>query len=84
MKTIDLTGSSVPTLTDVLALAEDDDVIVKTLDGREFVVTEVDDFAQEIEAIRRNPALMQFLEERAKEKGKYSLEEVRRQLDIEE
>ncbi len=84
MKTIDLTGSSVPTLTDVLALAEGDDVIVKTLDGREFVVTEVDDFAQEIEAIRRNPALMQFLEERAKEKGKYSLEEVRRQLDIEE
>ena len=82
MKTIDLAAVAAPTLNDVLTLAEGDDVIVRTPGGREFVVAEVDDLAGEIEAIRRNPSLMEFLAKRAKEKGKYTLDDVRRQLEV--
>lgn len=83
MKTIDLGAPGTPTLNDVLALAGEDEVIVRTTDGREFVVAEVDDFGREVEAVRNNPALMQLLAERRKEKGKYTLDEVRRQLELE-
>jgi hypothetical protein len=81
VKTIDLANTK-PTLIDILALASEDDIIVRTQDGREFVVTEVDDFAKEVEAVRNNPELMEFLDKRFKEKGKYSLEEAKRLLDL--
>ena len=44
---------------------------------------EVDDFAEEIAAQLRNPALMRLLDERSKEKVKSTLEEVRARLQME-
>ena len=79
MKSIDLTNSS-PTLSEVLELAQDGNLVLRTRDGREFVVAEIDDFEEEVAATRANPELMRLLDERSKEKGRYTLEQVKEML----
>lgn len=82
MKTID--SAKLSTFSELLDLAEDEAVLVTTPDGREFIVAEIDDFDEEIEAVSRNRELMELLEERSKEKatGGYSLEEVKKRLGL--
>jgi hypothetical protein len=58
--------------------------VLRTADGREFVLAEIDDFADEIALMRGNKELMAFLDERSKSKGKYSLAEVRKLLKLDE
>jgi len=83
MKTIE--AATVSTLSELLDLAEDETVLVTTPDGREFIVAEIDDFDEEIEALSRNPEFLALLEERSKEKarGGYSLAEVKKRLGLE-
>src|SRR5262245_27348321 len=76
MKAIDLAAAS-PTLGEVLKLAGEENVILKTPEGREFVLAEIDDFAQEIALVRQNGELMQLLAERSKETSKLKLKHVR-------
>jgi hypothetical protein len=52
------------------------------VDGRRFVLAEIDDFAEEVAKTSANEELMRFLEERSKEKGHISLAEVRKQLGL--
>ena len=66
----------------LLEQARDEDLLVQTADGSEFVVTVVDDFDQEIARSRQNAKLMVLLEERAKQTRTVSLEEVKRQLGL--
>jgi len=82
MKIID--AASVATFSELLDLAEDETVLVTTPDGREFIVAEIDDFDEEIEAISQNRELMELLAERSKEKaaGGYSLAEVKKRLGL--
>ena len=80
MKAINL-STAAPTLTEVLELAGQENLILKTPEGREFVLAEIDDFAEEVALVRQNDALMQFLAERSKEPGKYTLSQVRERLD---
>jgi hypothetical protein len=79
MKTIDLSTSS-PGLPQILQLASEENVILKTADGRQFVVAEIDDFAEEVRLTRQNEALLRLLDERSKETATLSLKEVREQL----
>lgn len=81
MKAIDL-GATTPTLNEVLELAARENLVLKTVDGREFVVAEIDDFDQEIALTRENKDLMALLDERSKEKETYSLAEVRKRLKL--
>ena len=81
MKTVDLIPNS-KSADELLALASSENVIVRTEDGREFVIAEVDDFEREVELVRRNEELMKFLDERSQDKTSYSLDEVRRQLGL--
>ena len=81
MKTIDLSNTTF-TFTDVLELASEDNLVLETRDGRQFIVAEIDDFDREIELIRQNEELMRFLDERSKETTTYSLSEVRKQLNL--
>jgi hypothetical protein len=55
-------------------------IILRTPAGREFVIAELDDFDREIQVIRENRELMDFLDERSQETNTYSLAEVRRHL----
>jgi hypothetical protein len=79
MKAIDLSKNS-PSLSEVLRLAGEDNVILRTPEGRQFVLAEIDDFAEEIQAVLKNNALGQLLEERSKETPTLTLSQVREQL----
>ncbi len=80
MKAIDL-ATAAPTLAEVLHFAGEENLILRTPEGREFVLAEIDDFAEEVALVRQNGALMQLLAERAREPGKYTLRQVRERLD---
>ncbi len=82
MKTIDL-SEIVPTLMEILSQADEDIIILKTPEGREFVLAAVDNFAQEVALVGQNEELMQFLAQRSKEKKRYTLSQVREQLNAE-
>lgn len=81
MKTVDLTGKSIG-LDDVLTMAADENVIVRTSDGREFVVAEIDDFDREVELVRQDAELISFLEARSKSPGAKPLAEVKKSLGL--
>jgi hypothetical protein len=82
MKTI--AAATVTTFSELLDLAEDETVLVTTPDGREFIVAEIDDFDEEIEAVSQSRELMELLAERSKEKAKggTSLAEVKKRLGL--
>jgi hypothetical protein len=79
MKAIDLSATS-PTLSEVLELAGEDNIVLRTPEGRQFVLAEIDDFADEVERVRQNGALMQLLSDRSREEGSLTLEQVRERL----
>jgi hypothetical protein len=81
MKTITIP----PQATEVNALLEQarqEDLMVRSADGTEFMVTAVDDFDLEIASTRRNAKLMALLDERAKQTKTVPLAEVKRQLGL--
>ena len=90
MKTIDLTVAP-PRTEDILQLAEGDSLVVRTPKGKTFLIAEVDqadaendDFAHEVALTRGNKALRELLAERSQEPGRYTLEQVREKLGLEE
>jgi len=83
MKTVTLSN---PTheLTDLLEQANDEDVIVRLADGREFLLSVVGEFDIEIAHTRQNEKLMALLEERAQQTRTVPIDEVKRRLGIDE
>jgi hypothetical protein len=69
-----------PTLLEVLALAGEDNVILRTPEGRQFLLAEIDDFADELATQVKNEPLMQLLGERSTDKTHIPLGQVREQL----
>ena len=82
MKTVELLSEAAPSLEQLLELAEQESLLLKTQDGREYILSEVDDLSQEIEQIRNNPELMEFLAHRSQEKERFSLEQVKQKLGL--
>ncbi len=80
MKTFEL--SNAPPLNELLDLAGQENLILRTPDGREFVLAEVDDFEREVALVRQQPELMAFLQERSRRDRTYSAEEVRQALGL--
>lgn len=66
----------------LLRLAMHENIILKTLDGREFILAELDDFGREVELTRENQDLMRLLDERRQEDASISLAEARERLGI--
>jgi hypothetical protein len=81
LKIVELTTIA-PALAELLGLAGEDTLILKTSEGREFVLAEVNDFDTEIALVRQNEELMTFLAERSSEKKTYTLQQVREQLGL--
>ena len=79
MKAIDLSTAS-PTLTEVLELAGEDNVVLRTPEGRQYVLAEIDDFAEEVARVGRNEPLMRLLRERSREANPVTLSQVREEL----
>jgi hypothetical protein len=66
----------------LLKQAREENLIVRSPDGSEFILAEIDDFDQEIQLTRQNKKLMEFLDFRAKQTETIPLEEVKRQLGL--
>lgn len=60
----------------------EENLIVRTAEGREFLVAELDDFDREIQLIRENAELMAFLDERSQDTTTYTLAQVRQHLGL--
>lgn len=69
-------------INELLKRARQESIIVRSADGTEFILAEIDDFNREIELTRQNRKLMRFLERRAKQAKTIPLEEVKVQLGL--
>lgn len=81
MKTIHVSPRS-KTLNALIRQAKRDNLILRTADGLEFILAEVDDFDREIELTRKNKKLMEFLDKRAKQTKTVSAAEARVRLGL--
>ncbi len=87
MKTIELTDSST-SVEELFQLADQQNVLVRTPDGKVFVIAEVgegaafDDFAQEVAATRQNRELMELLAERSRDTRRVSSDEARKRFGL--
>jgi hypothetical protein len=57
-------------------------LILRSADGHEFILAEVDDFDREIELTRQNKELMALLDQRAKQTKTIPLDEVKAELGL--
>ena len=70
------------TLSALLEQARQENVILRTPDGTEFVLAEIDDFDRELALTRQNEELMSFLDYRAQQSQTLRVAEVKAQLDL--
>ena len=70
------------TVTTLLQRAKRGGLILRSPDGDEFILVEIDDFDREIELTRRNKKLMKFLDKRGKQTKTLKASEVRQQLGL--
>ena len=66
----------------LLRRARRENVILRSPEGDEFILAEVDDFNREIELARQNRALMKLLDARARQTETVSSEEARIRLGV--
>jgi hypothetical protein len=81
MKVIELEAKR-PKLEELLKLAGKTNVVLKSPEGREFMLAEVDEFAREIELLRRSKSFRAFLAKRSAEPANIWLAEVKPRLGI--
>ena len=81
MKTIDLT-SGTPSVPELLNIASEDNVLLRTADGREYVLAEIDEFEREVALVRQNQELMELLDRRSRPSKTYTIEQARKILGI--
>ena len=81
MKTVTISPRP-KTVTTLLQRAKRGGLILRSPDGDEFILVEIDDFDREIELTRRNKKLMKFLDKRGKQTKTLKASEVREQLGL--
>jgi hypothetical protein len=81
MKIVDLSTEPL-SLKDLLELVGQENLILRTPDGREFVLAEINDSDKEVELVRQNQELMDFLDQRSREEKTYTLSQVRKSLGL--
>ena len=82
MKMVTIPPQQATEINGLLAQARDEDVLVQTADGTEFVGAVVDEFDREIARTCQNLELMAILDERAAQANTFSLDEVKRQFGL--
>jgi hypothetical protein len=81
MKVINV-STPTQTLNALLKQARRENIILRTPDGVEFILAEIDDFDREIALTRQNEELMLLLDYRARQGQAIGVAEVREQLDL--
>ena len=79
MRSVDL-ATQKPSMDRLVEMSRRDPIVIKCKDGRRLLLTEADEFASEVELLRRNHRFLAFLDKRAKERGAIPIEEVARRL----
>ncbi len=82
MKTIDL-GTRRVEMERIFDFAATEPVLLLTKDGREFVLSQADDFEAEVEALRTSQSFQRFLDERMSSRARIPLEEIEREIEEE-
>lgn len=80
MTTIDLKTEH-PDLDTVIALAKKGPLLLLTSDGKEFFMSEADDFEREVESLRSSVAFQRFLDERSACKVRVPLSDIEAELN---
>jgi hypothetical protein len=79
MKTIDLTKSNL-SLDEALSSARRESVLIKHPSGDHFMISVADEFATEVELLRKNHSFLEFLDSCKKDETSISLDEVEKKL----
>ena len=69
-------------LSALLRQASNENLVLQTPDGREFVLAEIDDFGREIALARENMELMKLLDECGRDEATWAGAEARRGLRV--
>jgi hypothetical protein len=77
-----MVSSRSKTMISLLKRARRGGLILRSPDGYEFILAEVDDFDREIELTRKNKKLMEFLDHRASQTKTLTSAEVRAELGL--
>ena len=81
MRTVSVSTRS-KRLSALLRQARKENIILRTEDGVEFILAEIDDFNREIELTRQNKKLMKFLDARAKQTKSVPLAQAKTELGL--
>jgi hypothetical protein len=81
MKTVDV-PTQAKTVTSLLKKAQKGGLILRSPNGQEFILAEIDDFNREIELTRHNKALMKLLGARGKQTKTLKASDVKKQLGL--
>ena len=79
MKTVNIASQPV-SAAELLEMARSDSLLVKTDKGDSFVISQADEFATEVELLRRNHTFLSMLDEFKEENETISLEKVEKEL----
>ena len=81
MRTVSISTRS-KRLNALLRQARKENIILRTDDGVEFILAEIDDFNREIELTRQNKKLMKLLDARAKQTKTVPLAQAKTELGL--
>ena len=81
MKTLEITDRR-RDLRPLLELASEENLVLTTPGGRQFVLAEIDDFEEEVRLVRENADLMAFLKARSKGSVRLTEAELRKRLGL--
>jgi hypothetical protein len=81
MKTVNI-PTQAKTVTSLLKKARRGGLILRSPEGQEFILAEIDDFNREIDLTRQNKALMKFLDARGKQTKTVKAVDVKKQLGL--
>jgi PHD/YefM family antitoxin component YafN of YafNO toxin-antitoxin module len=81
MKAINVSKSE-RELNALLEQARQENLIIRTPDGHEFILAEIKDFDRALELTRQNEELMRLLNRRGKQTATISLDDARSRLDV--
>jgi hypothetical protein len=79
VKTVNIASQPV-SAAELLEMARSDSLLVKTDKGDSFVISQADEFATEVELLRRNHTFLSMLDEFKEENETISLEKVEKEL----
>lgn len=81
MKTLKV-STKAKSINSLLQKARRGGLILRSSEGHEFILAEIDDFNREIELAKQNKSLMKLLDSRGKQTKTFKTSEVKKQLGL--